>query len=63
METIGKSALSVTEASYYLGISKPNLYRLLAQGTLASLHIGRRRLILKEHLNRFLQERLAEAAR
>lgn len=56
-----KAALSVDEASHYLGIGRAFLYRLMDSGTIPSLSIGRRRLILREHLDRFLQERLAEA--
>ena len=57
----GKAALSVEEGSTYIGISRSTLYRLMDQGAMPVFHIGRRRLILREHLDRFLQERLAEA--
>ena len=56
-----KAAFSVEEAGIYLGQSRPTVYRLMDSGDLPSIHIGRRRLILKEDLERFIQERKAEA--
>ena len=56
-----KAAFSVEEACHYLNISRPSLYRLMDQGRIPSFHIMRRRLLLREHLDRFLRERLAEA--
>ena len=55
-----KSALSVTEAHCYLGIARAQLYRLMGSGELPSLHIGRRRLVLREDLDAFLRARRAE---
>jgi excisionase family DNA binding protein len=62
MEIItGKAAMSMQAACMYLDISRPTLYRLMDTGAIRSLHIGRRRLILREHLDLFLAERLEEA--
>ena len=59
-----RAALSVEAACEYVGISRPTIYRLMDRGAIPSLHIGRRRLILKQHLDAYLQERLeAEAGR
>ena len=55
------AALSVDGACAYVGVSRPTLYRLMDQRTIPSFHIGRRRLLLKAHLDTFLRERLAEA--
>ena len=58
-----KAAFSVTDACHYISVSRPTLYRLM-EGAIKSFHIGRRRLILREHLDAYLQERLeAEAGR
>ena len=60
METgLERAALSVDEACIYIGIGRAHLYRLMDSGQISSFHIGRRRLVLREHLDHFLQERLA----
>lgn len=56
-----KAAFSVEEAGIYLGTSRPTVYRLMDSGGLPSIHIGRRRLVLKEDLDKFIQDRKAEA--
>ena len=56
-----KAAFSVEEAGTYLGTSRPTIYRPMDSGDLPSIHIGRRRLVLKEDLDKFIQERKAEA--
>lgn len=43
-------AYSPAEAAQCLGISRARLYQLLEDGTLPSLHLGRRRLIRHEAL-------------
>jgi excisionase family DNA binding protein len=53
-----RAALSVEEAFTYIGIGRAHFYRLMDQRTIPSFHIGRRRLVLREDLDRFLQERL-----
>ena len=55
----GKGVFTVEEAHQYLAISRAELYRLLAAGVLKGFHIGRRRLIPREELDRFIQDQLA----
>ena len=57
---IERAALSVDESCGYIGIGRAHLYRLMDERVIPSLHIGRRRLILREDLDKFLQERKAE---
>jgi len=52
-----KRAFSVEEAAHYIGVTRPTVYRLLGAAELPSLHIGRRRMILKEDLDQFLNDR------
>ena len=59
--TVLKAAFAIEEACQYINVSRATLYRLIGQGVIPSLHIRRRRLILKADLDQFLQERLAEA--
>lgn len=61
MEGVNPAALSVDEAYTYLGIGRAHLYRLMDSGEVPSLHIGRRRLVLRKDLDDFL-ERLKDAA-
>ena len=56
-----QAALSVDEAFRYVGISRALLYRLMDSRAIPSFHIGRRRLILREHLDAFLKTQLAAA--
>jgi excisionase family DNA binding protein len=60
--TTEKAAFSVDASCSYLDISRPTLYRLMDLGEIRNFHIGRRRLILREDLEKFLQDRLAESA-
>jgi excisionase family DNA binding protein len=57
--TLEKRAYSVEQAAYYIGGSRPTVYRLMDSGDLPSIHIGRRRMILKEDLDKFLDRQLA----
>ncbi len=57
-----KAAFSIEGGCRYLDVSRPTFYRLMDQGLISSFHIGRRRLVLRADLDRFIQERLAEAA-
>ena len=56
-----KAAFSVQEGAIYIGTSRPTFYRLMDSMAIPSFHIGRRRLVLREDLDRFIQDRLAEA--
>lgn len=50
-----RAAYSVIEASNYLGVSRSQIYRLLADGTLDSLKIGARRLIRRDALDALIE--------
>lgn len=56
---IERAALSVDESCAYIGVGRAHLYRLMDLLELPSIHIGRRRLVLKEDLDKFLQDRKA----
>jgi excisionase family DNA binding protein len=53
---------SVPEAAIRLGLSRAEIYRLLAARQLASLKHGRRRLIADAELRRFVAAKQAESA-
>ena len=56
-----KKGLSVDESCMYLGgLSRPTLYRLLAQGVLRSYRIGTRRFCLRVDLDAYLETRVGE---
>lgn len=55
-----RAAYSVLDAAQYLGVSRSQVYRLLADGSLDSLKIGTRRLIRRDALDALL-ERSASA--
>ena len=56
--TAERAALSLEEAYGYLGVARATLYRLLDSGSLKSFHIGRRRLVLKSELDRFIAQQV-----
>jgi excisionase family DNA binding protein len=47
---------SILEAAYALNLSRATLYRLLAQGRIASIKIGSRRLVLRTSIDDLLRE-------
>jgi excisionase family DNA binding protein len=49
-----KLAYSVAEAALALGLSHSLIYDQLRTGRLGSLKVGRRRIITREHIDRFL---------
>ncbi|WP_413060869.1 helix-turn-helix domain-containing protein [Sphingomonas carotinifaciens] len=49
-----KKALSVSEAKQALGLGRTSLYKLIKQERIASVRIGRRRLILVESIDALL---------
>ncbi|MDA0988811.1 MAG: helix-turn-helix domain-containing protein [Chloroflexi bacterium] len=51
-----KAAFSIREATVYLGINRATLYRLMNSGALESFHVGRRRLLARSALDRFIQQ-------
>ena len=50
-------ALGIQEAAEAVGLGRSTLFKLLAAGELKAVKIGRRRLILKAELDRFIQAR------
>ena len=50
----GRLAYSVDEAARLSGLSRDLLYDEMRRGNLAYVKAGRRRLITRQHLNRFL---------
>ena len=50
----GRLAYSVEEAARLTGLSRDLLYDQMRLGNLASIKVGRRRLITRQHLNQFL---------
>jgi excisionase family DNA binding protein len=50
----GRLACSVNEAARLTGLSRDLLYDEMRRGNLASVKVGRRRLITRQHLNQFL---------
>ena len=57
-----KRCFTIEEGCGYLGIGRAYLYRLLAEGAISSFHIGRRNLVLKEELDRFIELKIEEEA-
>ena len=51
----GRLAYSVDEAAAITGLSRDLLYDQMRQGNLASIKVGRRRLITRQHLRQFLE--------
>ncbi|WP_421860717.1 excisionase family DNA-binding protein [Oceanicaulis sp.] len=49
------AAFSVLKAAEYLGVSRSQVYRLLAEGSLDSLKIGTRRLIRRDALDALIE--------
>ena len=62
-QSVVKAAYSLDEVCHYICVSRQNLYRLMDSGQIQSFHIGRKRLVLREALDAFLADRVAEASR
>ena len=54
--TVDKLALNVTEAAAVLGVSRPTMYVLLRREDFPSFHLGKRVLISRSGLERWVQE-------
>jgi excisionase family DNA binding protein len=52
--------LTVEQSAELLGLGRTTTYELVMSGTIESVHVGRRRLIPRSALDRFI-ERLMEA--
>lgn len=61
VDSVHRLTYSPAEAAQALGISRAKLYQYLDDGTIPSLHLGRRRLIRREALVALL-DRLEAAA-
>ncbi len=48
---------SITETAEWLGVSERFVYALIARGDLESFKLGRRRLIDRQDLERFIDDR------
>ena len=57
-----KLTVSITEASQILGVSRPTVYRLMRREDFPALHIGRRVLISRSGLERWVEEQARGAA-
>lgn len=51
-------AMNPDAAAVRLGLSRSTTYRMIKEGHLRSLKVGRRRLIPTEEIHRFLNERM-----
>lgn len=58
MIVVERAALGVEEAVRYLGVARATLYRLMDSGTIRSFHIGRRHLLLKAELDRYIAQQV-----
>ncbi len=57
-----KLLLDVSEASALLSLGRVVTYRLIMSGELESLKVGRRRLVPRIAIERFVERQLAEQA-
>jgi excisionase family DNA binding protein len=55
-----KGALSIAEAAEYLSVGRTTVYCLLAAEELSCVYIGRRRLIPRSALDKFIERRQSE---
>ena len=56
-----RKAFGFNNSCVYLGIdSRGTLYKLIAEGSIQSFTIGRRRYVLKEELDRYLESRMEQ---
>lgn len=55
--TAPRIAYAVPESARMLGISRRGLYRLIEDGTLRTVTLGRRRLVPADELSRLIQPR------
>ena len=56
MEEAKKRAYKVTEACEYMGCSRQTLYRAIGRGEIDAYHLGTRRYITKESMDRLINE-------
>ncbi len=53
--TFEKQGLTVAEASYVAGIGRTKLYEAISNGRLKARKLGKRTVILRDDLRKFLQ--------
>ena len=58
LEVDDRLLVSVKEAARMLGLGQTVTWSLVMSGEIASVKIGRRRLVVTENLNRFIARRL-----
>jgi excisionase family DNA binding protein len=62
MDTLEALAVRVEDAAKLAGVGRTEIYRAIKQGELASLKIGKRRLVRVEALRRWLADLEARTA-
>lgn len=50
-------SMSPVEAALWIGVSRSTIYRLIRQGEIPIVKVGRRTLLQSAHLERFVSER------
>lgn len=53
-ETISPGALAIPDAAAYLGVSEGTIFNLIRSNRLAKVKIGRRTVIARSELDRFI---------
>ncbi len=56
MRNIDKKLLTIKEVCEYLNVSKPTIYRLIKEGKLKPIKIGRATRFDKEDIDKFIEE-------
>ena len=60
-QVMDKAALTFDEGCAYIGgVSRPTMYRLIADGAISSFKLGRRRYLLRANLDKFLAEMIGD---
>lgn len=60
-EPEAKMAYSIEESAAQIGVTRTMFYGLMRDGQIKTIKIGRRRLITRKELLRFLEEKVQEA--
>jgi excisionase family DNA binding protein len=56
-------AYSLDDAADHIGLGRTTMYRLVRDGELHALKVGRRTLVLESELRSFLDSKMAESTR
>ena len=59
-ETAGQRLLSISQAAYYLGISRHTLYGWVSQKRIPYVKVGRRTMFDKKALDKWVEEKSVE---